>query len=388
MQKKILLLLFTIFAVSIIFPKQSVLIDFNKLKANGNGIDPSQSLAQDDPQMIDYTNHDPVNRRENMPTLIDYSRVAGTSFTEDQMKGMKISLSCYNWEVSLNSSAKFVKNVENTFCTEWHTKAVPVLLEDDTHPPADQPKGFNILAIRVDFPEEAHNCWALVKPPFDIPVFENITTDYKGNKLEDSQIDKTGNKFENGYGVIKNVGTIKRIEMTVYGLNYNNSIAILLQDEKSETREYDFPTRLDFDGWRKIVWKNVNYITRADNRDLFVVPLYPRFEPYIKLNAFRIYRPGEYIGGNFVTYIKDVQVVYDEAVINTDNEPIAHEQVWGILQKKSKEIKAREVKMLGFKQILKFIEQMKMDKSSTSATGTTTTTNTTTTNTTTNTNKK
>lgn len=345
------------------YPTKSVLIDFNRLKANGNGTDPTISLAADDPKMIDYTNHDPINRTQHMLTLIDYSKVAGTSFSDDQKKVMKISLACYNWEILLNSSARHVKNVEKTYCTEWHSKPVEVLYDDDTHPPAERPKGYNIMAIRINFPEDYYNNWALIKPPFDIPVFEDIDTDYRGNKLDPAQIERKGNKFENGFGVIKNVGMIKRIELRVYGLNYNNSIAVLLENEKGEIKEYDFPTRLNFDGWRRLIWTNPNYIERVENRDLFIVPLYPQYEPYIKFHAFRIYRPGEFLGGDFVTYIRDVQVVYDEAVVNRDNEPISHEQVWGILQKKSMEIKEREVRKLGFKQILKFIESLKMDKS-------------------------
>jgi len=363
MFKKLMVILFilSLFLINV-FADTSILIDFHKLKANGNGLDPAQSLGPDDPQIKDYTNHEMNNRTEHMPTLIDYSNVAGTSFTPEEKKVMRVSLSCYNWDVILNSSAASVDNKRNSFCTEWHTRAVDILLDNDTHAPEEPPQGYNILGIKVKFSEYPnHNNWALIKPPFEIPAYENIETDYRGNQLEKDKIEFKGNKFEDGYGVIKNVGLIKRIEMRVYGCNYNNSIAVLIKDDNNVVREYSFPTRLNFDGWRNLVYENPNYIENVAHRNLFIVPLYPKFEPFIKLYGFRIYRPGESLGGDFITYIRDVKVTYDKAVIERD-EPIKHEEVWHLLRKKALEVKEIEIKKLGYKHILRFLEKLKMHK--------------------------
>ena len=45
-----------------------------------------------------------------MRTLIDYDAIAGSNFTDDEKKKMKVSLSANNWEIILNSSAATVEN--------------------------------------------------------------------------------------------------------------------------------------------------------------------------------------------------------------------------------------------------------------------------------------
>ena len=126
--------------------------------------------------------------------------------------------------------------------------------------------------------------------------------------------------------------------------------------------EYHFPEYLDFDGWRQITWNNSNYISDVANRELFIVPLYPRHTPYIKLYAFRIYRQGDKAGGDFITYIKDVYVTYDEAVIERVNEPIIHEDAWSIIATRTLEAKQREMRRIGQTQILRYLEKKKMHK--------------------------
>jgi hypothetical protein len=352
------------------FADTSVLIDFAKLKANGNG-KPEESLAQDDPKMMDYEDHDRINRKEHMPTLLDYSTIAGSNFDPEEIKDMKVSLSAYNWDVVLNSSAAHNKNKTYSYALEWHTKFVPVLAgNDDTtgDQPATTPEGYNILGVRVRFPELSYNNWALIKPPFEIPAYENKDTDYLGNPLPDEERLKKenyGSKFENGFGVVKNVGTLKYISVKVYGCQFKNSIAVLLKDDNNIVTEYHFPQYLDFDGWRELTWKNPNYIENAANRDLFIVPLYPRSEPFVKIDGFRVYRQGDQLGGDFVTYIKDVTVTYDLAVLDKE-EPIDHESAWNILQDRQLEGKQREIRKIGSSQILRFLEKKKMHKETSS----------------------
>ena len=62
MRKSISLLLGALFIFGMttsLFAETTVLIDFNKLKANGNGFDPAASLAEDDAKMKDFKDHDP-----------------------------------------------------------------------------------------------------------------------------------------------------------------------------------------------------------------------------------------------------------------------------------------------------------------------------------------
>jgi hypothetical protein len=361
-----ILILTLIFSASI-FAKRNVLIDFDLLKANGNGVDPAQSLGAEDANYKDYTNHDSKSRTQHMPTLLDYSAVAGSNYTEQETKEMSISLAPDNWEVHLNSSAAHIINRRFSYCKEWHTRFVPILgeIEEKEGATAANPEGYTILGIRIKFPETPYNCWAIIKPPFDIPAYEDVDVDFKGNKLTAEDMAKPENrnsKYDNGYGVIKNVGIIKSIDMRVFGNQYKNSIAVLLKDDNNVVTEYNFPEYLDYDGWRQITWNNSNYITDVANRELFIIPLYPRHTPYIKLYAFRIYRQGDKAGGDFITYIKDVYVTYDEAVIERENEPIIHEDAWEIIATKTLEAKQREMRRIGQTQILRYLEKKKMHK--------------------------
>lgn len=340
-----------------LFATTKTLIDFDLLKANGNGYDPAQSKELGS---IAYNEH-PADMTQHMPTLVDYSAIAGSNFTEEETQQMKVSLSPSNWEVHLNSSADTVQNSKYSKCIEWHTKFVRVLRDDTTTDAGNDPEGYTILGVRVHFPETPYNAWALVTPPFEIPAYEDIVTDPLGNDLPEDQWQQS-NRYENGYGVIKNVGIIKSIKMRIYGTQFKNSIAILLKDENNEETEYHMPEYLSFDGWRTITWTNPNYIDNVANRDLFIVPLYPRATPFVKVTGFRIYRQGDQIGGDFVTYIRDVQVTYDDAIVVRE-EPIEHEAAWGILKARTEEAKKRELSKLGNNQILRYLEKLKMDKS-------------------------
>ena len=336
-----------------LYATTSVLIDFNRLKANGNGVDPTQSREI---SAIAYNEH-PAEFTQHMPTLVDYSGIAGSNFTDEEMAKMKVSLSPANWEVHLNSSADTVQNSKYSKCIEWHTRFVRILKGDATGD-AD-PEGYNILGARVHFPESPFNAWALIKPPFEIPAYENIVTDELGADLADDAKDKEGKRFLDGYGVIRNVGIIKSMSIKVYGTQFKNSIAILLKDENDEITEYHMPQYLDFDGWKEITWQNPNYIESVANRDLYIVPLYPRSTPYVKLYGFRLYRQGDQTGGDFVTYIKDVTLTYDDATVQRD-EPINHEEAWGILAERTAAAKKREYAKLGQTQILRYLEKLKM----------------------------
>jgi hypothetical protein len=377
----LLLILVMAFCITVSYAEKAVLIDFNRLKANGNGI-PEQSLDANAAEMTNYKSHDPVNRTQHMPTLIDYSAIAkdiGSNFKEEDLKKVSVSLSAYNWDVFLNSSAAHNENKTYSYAKEWHTKYVPILADDtevtnvQKSESTNPPEGLTILGIRIKYPETPYNCWAIIQPPFEIPAYENRTTDYKGNLLPQDQLNDPKNygaKFENGYGVVKNVGNIKSIDIKVYGCQFKNSLAVILKDDNNVVTEYHLPQYLDFDGWRKLTWNNPNYITNAANRNLYIVPLYPRSQPYVKLYGFRIYRQGDQIGGDFVVYIKDVVITYDKATLEAENSPIEHEEAWGILKQRTIEAKNRELRKIGHNQILRYIEKLKMhqDKPTTTTT--------------------
>jgi len=316
-----------------LFADESVLIDFTKLGAD-------QAVG---------TNKVPT---ENGATLIDYSAVAGASFSDEEKAAMKSSLALNNWQVTLASSARSVAN-----------QSVTMTKEASTNPNAKQFNGEDmaskkILGIRIHFPTEPFNSWAMIQPPFDIPAYADKDS-MQGTKLVTADKDKgLGEKF-NTYGVVKNVGVLKSLSITVYGANFPNGIGVVVSDQDG-TEQTMFMDYLQFDGWRTLTWNNPNYVSDVRNRELRKFPLYPKGMPFLKLMGIVIYRDAAHEGGDFVTYVKDLKITYDKAIIDTTRD-INDEAIWGILQQRAEARRLAELKRLGNIQVLRFLEQQKMD---------------------------
>jgi hypothetical protein len=315
---------------------QSVLIDFTKLGAD-------QTMG---------TSKTPT---ENATTLVDYSGVAGASVSDADKAAMKSSLALNNWQVVLASSSRSVVN-----------QSVTVTKEATTNPTAKQFNGQDmaskkVLGVRIHFPTEPFNSWAMIQPPFDIPAYADKDA-LTGGKMVVADADKgRGEKF-NGFGVVKNVGVLKSLSITVYGANFPNGLGVIVadQDGNEQTMFMDY---LAFDGWRTLTWDNPNYITDVRNREVRKFPLYPKGEPYLKIVGIIIYRDAAQEGGDFVTYVHDINITYDKANITTDRD-INDEAIWGILQQRNEARRLAELKRLGNIQVLRFLEQQKMDATS------------------------
>jgi hypothetical protein len=314
------------------FAEESTLIDFSMLGAD---------VALGDTQ-------EPL---ENEATLIDFSHLAGSSFTDTEKALMKTSLALNNWEVILNSSARTVEN-----------QAYSMTREAVTSPSA---RAFNgeemanrtILGVRVRFPNTPFNSYALVLPPFDIPAYADRTTLSGDDLVIPPEEQGRGRKFDE-YGVVKNVGVVKSLSITVYGANYPYGLGVLLEDHNNQEHQI-FIDYLQFDGWRTLTWVNPNYITEVRNRELRKYPLYPRTAPYYKLVGLVIYKDGSHSGGDFVTYVKDIDVVYDLAVMDIERD-INDEEIWGILQARQEDRRAAELRRLGDLQVMRYLERQKM----------------------------
>lgn len=290
------------------------------------------------------------NMTHNRRTVMDYSNVAGASFTEEQKALMRTSLAIPTWEVQLNSSARNVTSVSVS-----HAKAAPVSQN------AKNFAGQSILGVRVNFPVWNNNANALVKPSFEIPSYEamaQVADD--GTVQEPTDEDKaTGmSRFEGGYGVIKNVGVVKSIAVNTYGMNFPHGLFVLMKDENNVERRY-FMGYLLFDGWREMVWQNPEYISEVRTREVRLYPAYPTEFPYQKFTGFLITRDANHEGGDFVAYFKDVKLIYDKAVLSTIRD-FADEDLWGIQTKKETDRKQHEVSRFGGVQVLRFLEQEKM----------------------------
>jgi hypothetical protein len=311
-----------------LFADESVLIDFSKL-ASDTTIGTSKTPT------------------ENAATLIDYSNIAGASFTDADKALMKSSLAMGDWVVTLASSARSITNQSVTMTREASTSAT-----------AKQFPNTKILGIRIHFPLDPFNSWAEITPPFDIPAYADKDT-YQNGTLTVAAADKgLGKKFD-GFGVVKNVGILKSLSITVYGNNFPNGLGVVVADQDG-TEQTMFMDYLEFDGWRTLTWNNPNYVTDVRNRELRRFPLYPKGTPYLKLVGLVVYRDSQQEGGDFVTYVKDITITYDKALISTDRD-INDEAIWGIIQQRNEARRLAELRRLGGIQVLRFLEQQKMD---------------------------
>jgi hypothetical protein len=312
--------LFTILGVALFlasngaFAEQQTLIDFSTLIGDGStGLHPQ--------------------------TTIDYSRQAGSSYSAEDKAGMKVSLAIPSWEVQLSSSSQTVENQSQSL--------VSAAKVNDN---ASKYAGQAVLGVRIHFPSYGINSYAIVKPPFTIPAYATLEGDQKA---------EPGSQF-NGFGILKNVGVIKSIQINLLGRNFPNSISLLLENELGDEQEI-FMGYLNFDGWKALTWVNPNYQAEVRNRDIRVSALYPRSQPYIKLKGIIIHRDAAQEGGDIVTYIKDIKVIYDQAVLPGGTE-VNDEAIWGILKQREEAARNFELSKLGGLLVLRKLEVQKMAK--------------------------
>ncbi len=325
--KRFFILLTTVFFLlsGFTFAEEAVLIDFSKLKA-------------------DYPEDNPT---ENVQTIVDYSDKAGTSYSKEEKSQMKASIALNNWEVILCSSSRTVINQ-----TLSMTREVPVL------DGAKKYAGETVLGIRIHFPQANFNSWALIAPPFEIPAYMKKTTLESDGTLKIDETDRYGEKFVDGYGVVKNVGVIKSVSVNMYGSNFPNGFEVILKDQNN-TEIPIFMDYMDFEGWRTLTWKNPNYIADVRHREIVKRPLYPKAAPMIKIAGMRISKDYQQDGGDIIAYIKDISIVYDKAILSIERD-IDEEAIWGILKEREESRRTAEFERLGHKQVLRYLEKRKM----------------------------
>jgi hypothetical protein len=279
------------------------------------------------------------------------------------------------WLVELNSSANTIKNRANSYC-----KQVVV-----SYPDQGGEKGRKVLGIRIHFPNHNYNAYAKISPPYPFYVYDAAGKELKWQDRKDLvtelvsdikaripnsettyiKVDPDTNEerviFNNG--VLYNVGQIKTITSYIAGRNYKNGLAIRLRDNSDEVKEY-FLGYMNYSGWRKLAWRNPNYITEVDHREIFRIPLYPMERPYRVFDSFIIYRSGLEIGGNFVCYIKDVWVDYDLAIApQEDVFDIEDDDIWMILRDKNMIENEKERKKFADKIDIRKQEEARMKRS-------------------------
>lgn len=334
MKRFIFLVGFILILCSMVLADTSTLIDFTQL---------SKDFPADKPQ---------YNRR----TAMNFSKEAGAGFTEEDKRLMVVSLGLDEWRVELASSSRTTQRVANSICKQ----AVTAPNASDYN--GEDMKSRTILGVRIMFPESAFNSYAIIKPPFEIQAYQDKQTIQDDFTPVVADEDKgKGDMFDN-FGVIKNVGIIKDIQVTVYGANFPHGLEIILQNENFEQQSFHI-AYLDYEGWATQTWTNPNYISDVRNREVRKFPLYPKEMPYQKFIGFVVYRDANALGGDFITYFKDVKMTYDKAVRTLDEPQIEDEKMWGILETRAAKRRKAEYKRLGAQQVLELIERQKMDTS-------------------------
>jgi len=348
----IALALFLVGAFTVVSADEAVLIDFSLLKADIEA--------------------DPVNQGkflENRATMMDFSGTAGASYTDEQKKQMRTSLAIRNWDVVLASSSRTNMN-----------QALSLTAEAAIASDAKQFAGKSVLGVRVHFPVADFNSWAKIQPPFEIPAFEpKATVDDQGNITPAAAgaqgtdpINARLSRFEGSYdanskittalGIVKNVGVIKSIAVTVKGLNFPHGLTLVLRDADGNENDV-FMGYLNFDGWKELRWDNPAYVQDVRNRELRVFPLYPKTTPMVKFDGLIVTRDAANEGGDFVTYVKEVRILYDKAVLEPVMD-IDDEALWGIVGNKEEVRKDLESKRFGSQQVLRYLEKMKQENKS------------------------
>lgn len=311
--------------------EEAIIIDFALLNADIIA-DPNGKMTQ--------------NRR----TVMDYGKVAGASYTDEQKALMRTSLALEQWDVELNSSAQNPLSV-----------ATSTIKEAEVRAEGEKFAGQKLMGVRILFPEWTNNANAKIKPGFLIPAYEKMAqVDDQGNLQEPTAEDKASGKsrFEDGYGVVRNTGVIKSIAVNTYGMNFPHGLYVLLRDQNNVVKRY-FMGYLLFDGWRELVWNNPSYIANVKSRELRLYPVYPTALPHVIFEGFLITRDAAHDGGDAIAYFKDVKIIYDKAVLTTVRD-FADEDIWGIQAERETKRKKIEVEKFGHTQVLRFLEQEKM----------------------------
>jgi hypothetical protein len=308
MKRMFILVAIALLTVCAVFAEETVLIDFTKLAADS---EPNQDNVM----------------TQNQRTVMDYSQAAGATFTAEQRAVMRTSLAMGNWDVVLAPSSRTIANQVNSYTLEAPSK-----------------KYGPVMGVRVHFPVESFNSWARIQPPFEIPAFET---------LQNSAF----TRFEEGFGVVKNVGVLKSVAVTVHGLNFPHSLTAILINADGEEIPV-FMGYLNFDGWGELRWDNPAYVTEIRNRELRLFPLYPKSTPFVKFGGFLVQKDASIEGGDFIAYFKDVKVIYDKAVLDTERD-IENEGLWNIVQDREAARKNLEMERFGSVQVLRYLEGQK-----------------------------
>ena len=307
-------------------------------------------------------------------TLLDFQALFGDVNTPvlhpSQLDRVHTSLAINSWEVEFPASSRRSDTLRRS-----DVRSIAV--------PSGANAGQTVLGARIYFPTENYNSWALIRPPFDIPVsdvyiesgvdgIEGTLDDVvrrfyfedEGQEPNDglppAQILRSDPANYYGLGVIKNVAEIKSVSAEIYGLNYPHTVGIVLADRFGQEIEYPLGT-LQYEGWRRLTWENPNYISDISIREYpEITPRYPNPVPLVRFVGIRVYRDAAIEGGYFVTYVRDVELTYDLASLPDDqlvfNADFQDEE-WKVIFEQEQARRQRDFRAIGVERLLRSYEE-------------------------------
>ncbi len=281
----------------------------------------STAVFADEAVLIDFTKLKADAGTENVATTLDLSKLLPAVPAEQA----KVSLAINNWTVRLQSTADSVQGRALSLAKEAPSKTLGT-----------------VLGVRINFPESSLNVTAAVSPPFEIPVFN------------DQKVDFTG------FGLVKNVGTLKSVSVSVYGRNNDQTLFVVLQDQSGENIVLPLGS-LKFDGWKDIVWSNASYVGDVKGRVLSSKPSYPQNAAFLKFVGFVVRKDGTTLGGDSIFYVSKVSIIYDKATIDS-NDGVDDEAIWNIIGDKERKKNSEEMQRIAVQTDLKIRELTKMAK--------------------------
>lgn len=275
----------------------SLLISVNVYSQNqGDNAQPkedSKDTGERTHILIDFTQFDEKLAAEDSP----YAKEAPENWQNNLNEYVvtQADMGLDNWIVSFNSSSNIITNKKYSYSKKVTTK-----------------KGETVLGVRVRFPQHRYYSHAFIRPPYEIMEYN-----------------KDGKLVNINNGVVDNVYIVKEVGVEVSGRNYPNRLMLRLKDQNDNYKTF-FMGYLNFVGWRRLVWKNANYVASVDHRNVFKPLLYPNKEPYYKFDSFVITRSEDGPRGDFVVYFKKVDINYDMYNVQKDELTIEDENEWGI----------------------------------------------------------
>ncbi|WGK68092.1 flagellar filament outer layer protein FlaA [Candidatus Haliotispira prima] len=332
MLRKILLPLVLLQLASALYAKDEIWIDFGVLPSgyapeDGTYIrqyDPAP-IQEGDETVVDYSNvYDPFTRA---PQNLLPSRFANQTADSGNpaYDEMKLSLALDRWQVKLSSSS-----------TNLSTKKSSEVVAYNVKDSSSRFAGEQIMAVHFSLPNLLVNSKAWVSPEFAIPAYSvdlsGVAKEDVNAKLQEDvrrPASERMGQFLNK-GVLRNVGPIRSITVTVYGRRFPMNLFVEADHTDVGRRSYPFGS-LEFSGWQDLVWTNSNYIVDVRKRKYNTSPEYPRGMPSMILRSLRLDRPiraANESSSEVVFYIKQISVTYDNATPETFDTEIDDEHIW------------------------------------------------------------